>query len=150
MLASAIGGVSFAADEEADESVAVIRGSSASAQRNAQAVQPSTQRTAISTKDEGVVVMRPASGSFMRETSRLATEAEARERRAAAEEARALNRQAAEALESVKKAADAVQSQPPTKHQVLVPLGHGIRIDPKARQLYDPAGNPIPPQAKPQ
>jgi hypothetical protein len=148
-VASTFGSISFAADGQADDSVAVIRGSSTSTQRKQKSAKPSTQRTATSTKDESVVVMRPASGSFMRETNRLAAEAEVREQRAAAEEARAVNQRAAEALEAAKKAADAVQSQPPGKHQVLVPLGHGIRIDPKTRQLYDPAGNPIPRKAEP-
>jgi hypothetical protein len=60
---------------------------------------------------EGVIVMRPAPGSFLRETSRLADKAAAREERAAAERARYADLLAAQALESLANAAYAAQSR---------------------------------------
>lgn len=75
------------------ESVVVIRG------------------TDVSHQSEGVVVMRPAEGSFLRETTRLAASADARERRAADKRARDADRRLASALETLASAAQATQSR---------------------------------------
>ena len=86
-LVSAVIGIAFsglAAAEETAGTVAVIRGT-------ATTTHPSS----------GVVVMRPPGGSFLRETTRLAAEADAREERAAAERAEDAHRRLAEAVESL-------------------------------------------------
>jgi hypothetical protein len=72
----------------ADEttSVEVIRGS--------QIESPTSQSSSV-------VVMRPASGSFLRETARLAAEAEAREERLARERERETGREVADALRAL-------------------------------------------------
>ena len=51
--------------------------------------------------DAGVVVLRPARGSFLRETTRLAADADAREERIAAMQARESNRRLTEVLEAL-------------------------------------------------
>ena len=78
-----------------DASVIVMRGSQA---------QVPTGR-----QENGVIVMRPAPGSFLRETTRLAAEAEARNERAAREEARETNSRLVEALRAVEVAANTVE-----------------------------------------
>lgn len=86
-LVSALVSIAFSGLAAADEtagSVAVIRGSDT-------ATHPSN----------GVVVMRPPRDSFLRETTRLAAVADAREERAAAERAEDANRRLVEALESL-------------------------------------------------
>jgi hypothetical protein len=70
----AIGVSAPAAGAEPAEAVAVIRG------------------TESITHHEGVIVMRPARGSFLRETTRLAADADAREERIAAMQARESDR----------------------------------------------------------
>ena len=95
---------SRAADNVPDQSVAVIRGGDTS------------QRA----QDKSVVVMRPESGSFMRVTTRLADEAQAREERAAAEQARETSQQISEALRSAAQAAVTVRDRPPEYYAVGV------------------------------
>jgi hypothetical protein len=95
-LVSAVIGIAFsglAAAEETTGTVAVIRGT-------ATTTHPSS----------GVVVMRPPGGSFLRETTRLAAEADARDERAAAERAQDANRRLADALESLAISAYATRS----------------------------------------
>ena len=81
------------AAEAPDGSVAVIRG------------------TDTTHENDSVVVMRPAAGSFLRETTRLAAEADAREDRAAAKRARTADQRLAQALETLASAAYATQSR---------------------------------------
>ena len=95
---------SQAADNVSDQSVAVIRGSHTSKQA----------------KIGSVVVMRPESGSFMRVTTRLADEAQAREERAAAEQAREASQQISEAFIAVEQAAEAVRDRPPEYYAIWV------------------------------
>ena len=95
-LVAALVGLAFsglAAAEETAGTVTVIRGTDA-------ATQPSS----------GVVVMRPPRDSFLRETTRLAAEADAREERAAADRAEDANRQLAAALGSLAITAYATRS----------------------------------------
>ena len=95
-LLSALVGMAFsslAAAEETAGTVAVIRGTDTT-------THPSS----------GVVVMRPPRDSFLRETTRLAAEADAREERAAAERAEDANRRLAAALESLAITAYATRS----------------------------------------
>ena len=95
-LVAALVGLAFgglAAAGETAGTVAVIRGTDTT-------THPSS----------GVVVMRPPRDSFLRETTRLAAEADAREQRAAAERAVEAQRQLAEALESLAITAYATRS----------------------------------------
>lgn len=95
---------SRAADNTPNQSVAVIRGGDTS------------QRA----QDKSVIVMRPESGSFMRVTTRLADEAQAREERAAAEQAWETNQQVSEAFIAVEQAAEAVRDRPPEYYAIWV------------------------------
>ena len=79
----AIGVITPAAAAERAEAVAVIRG------------------TESITHHEGIIVMRPARESFLRETTRLAADADAREERIAARQARESNRLLSEVLEAL-------------------------------------------------
>jgi len=95
-LVAALVGLAFgglAAAGETAGTVAIIRGTDTT-------THPSS----------GVVVMRPPRDSFLRETTRLAAEADAREQRAAAERAVEAQRQLAEALESLAITAYATRS----------------------------------------
>ena len=71
-------------------------------------------------QENGVVVMRPAPGSFMRETTRLAKEAEARDERAAREAAQEANVQLREVLRALENAADAVGTLQGAKRNYVV------------------------------
>jgi hypothetical protein len=95
-LVAALVGLAFsglAAAGETAGTVAVIRGTDTT-------THPSS----------GVIVMRPPRDSFLRETTRLAAEADAREDRAAADHAEDAQRRLAEALESLAITAYATQS----------------------------------------
>jgi hypothetical protein len=70
--------------------------------------------------ENGVIVMRPTPGSFMRETTRLAAEAEARNEWAAREEARDTTARLAGALSAVESAANAVARQPRRNHYLIL------------------------------
>jgi hypothetical protein len=105
-LATVAAGIqSHGAEVASDPSVSVIRGSHSTA-----------------TQDETVVVMRPERGSFLRETTRLAQEAQAREERAAAEQARETNRRLSGMTEAIEQAAEAIRDYPPRQHFVIVEL----------------------------
>ena len=95
-----IGCARLAAAEVPGESVIVIRGGEPAARSDRTGSSHAGLTTTV-TVDEGVVVMRPAGESFMRETTRLAIEADAREHRAAAERAQEANRRIAEALDAI-------------------------------------------------
>ena len=88
----------------------------------------------------GVIVMRPAPGSFMRETKRLAAEAEARDARLAAEEAREADRQRTRALQAVEYAADAVAQEARTRSQRYYPV---FVPRPAPPQVRSPPGGAI-------
>jgi hypothetical protein len=124
--------------------VAVIRGSQtqvqgtpqkAAGQRN-QVAQPTGQREA------GVIVLRPVPGSFMRETARLAAEADAREERAARDEAREANRQTTRAMLAVEDAARAAEDEARTRSQRYYPVYVARPYPPKARPPKDGSINP--------
>ena len=70
--------------------------------------------------ENGVIVMRPPSGSFMRETTRLATQAAARDERAALEAARQANVRLSETLRALEDAAHAAESQQRMQSYYLV------------------------------
>jgi hypothetical protein len=95
-LLASIAGKALAADNGPDQSVAVIRGSDTT--------QPAHHGS--------VIVMRPESGSFMRVTMRLAEEAQAREKRAAAEQALETSQQISEAFRTLELAAAAARYRP--------------------------------------
>ena len=95
-LVAALVGIAFsglAAAGETAGTVAVIRGTET-------ATHPSS----------GVIVMRPRRDSFLRETMRLAAEADAREERAAADRAEDAHRRLSEAIESLAITAYATRS----------------------------------------
>jgi len=106
-----------------DVSVTVMRGSQEQVQGAPQKAGGAGHRaTPPGRQEHGVIVMRPAPGSFMRETTRLAAEAEARDARAAREEARESNLRLTKALRAVQDAANAVQAQQRRKrYWILVP-----------------------------
>ena len=86
-----------AAAELPGESVIVMRGGEPTA-RSGRTGSSQAGLATVVTFDEGVVVMRPAAESFMRETKRLVAEADLREQRTAIERAQEANRRLAEAL----------------------------------------------------
>jgi hypothetical protein len=116
-----------------DAPVIVMRGSQVQVQGGPQkAVKAGNQAAPPGQQEDVVIVMRPAPGSFLRETTRLASEAEVREERAAQEEAREANMRLTEALQAVEEAANAVQAQPrKTRYLVLAPVDGGGAIDPR-------------------
>ena len=71
-------------------------------------------------QENGVIVMRPAPGSFMRETTRLATEAAARDERAAWEAAQEANLRLRATLMALQDAANAVEEQQRTQRYYFV------------------------------
>jgi hypothetical protein len=94
-------------------------------------------------QENGVVVMRPAPGTFMRETTRLANEAEARDELAAREAAREANLRLNGALRAAEDAANAVERQQRTmRYYIVAPtfvrgtIAHGPG---KPSQHYAPA-----------
>jgi hypothetical protein len=88
-----------------DASVIVLRGSQA--------------KVPTAREENGVIVMRPAAGSFMRETTRLAAEAEARNERAAREQARETSSRLVSALLAVESAASADERRQHNDHFVI-------------------------------
>jgi len=92
-------------DDVTAPQVAVIRGN---------------QPPILSRHERGVIVMRPERGSFMRETARLAAEAEARDERAARQEAREVNLRLSSALRSLENAAAATQQREHRHHFLIL------------------------------
>lgn len=132
-LAVALAGAdSLAADDAPGEPVALIRGSNISAA-------PLTPRSAPAAHGQTVVVMRPESGSFMRETTRLAHEAQAREERVAEEQARHTNRQLLDTLEAIERAAGTVTAPAIAWWTPLHPA-HRISNKTAPRRRPDPVG----------
>jgi hypothetical protein len=86
--------------------------------------------------EQGVIVMRPERGSFMRETKRLAAEAEARDERAARREARETNLRLTSTLRTLENAAAAVQQQRHGYHfLVLAPANARSAADRRTARL---------------
>jgi preprotein translocase subunit SecD len=126
----------FASDKTANESVVVVRGSHVQVQGGSTQAAKATKLPANSPQsDQNVAVLRPVPGSFMRETTKLAAAAQAREEQAARETALATNRQIAEALESVEEAAEAASEQS-NKRRVIVTLQGGVASDSATGQRY--------------
>jgi hypothetical protein len=90
LIGFAFGGLAHAGERE--QTVVVIRGTNST-------VRP----------DASVVVLRPPRGSFLRETTRLAADADAREARMAVREALDSSRLLSEVLEAVIASADATR-----------------------------------------
>jgi hypothetical protein len=129
----------FRPSDSPDGSVVVIRGGQTQVQGVRQKVVGQRSHATLSAQTEqGVVVMRPASGSFMRETTRLAAEADAREERAAHEEAREVNQQLGRTLQAVADAARAAEDEARTRsqlyHPVYVPRQHPPKVRPPTNQ----------------
>jgi hypothetical protein len=131
-----------------DESVIVIRGSRVqSAPQKADGKRSHTIPAART--EQGVIVMRPASGSLMRETTHLSAEADARDERAAQEEAREANLQMTEAMKAVEDAARAAEEEARTRSEryypIYVPRPHPPKARPPQGGAIDPTtGQPAP------
>ena len=128
---------------DADGSVVVMRGSQTQVQGTPQKAARQRSRTNPTARtDHGVIVMRPASGSFMRETTRLASEAEAREVRAAREAAREKDLQLIKTLRAVEDAAQAAEEEARTRSQryypIYVPRPHPPKAHPPTDGAIDP------------
>jgi hypothetical protein len=134
---AAIGDPPAPVDGEAtDAPVTVIRGSQVQVQSGSQKA-IHDRATPSSESVQAVIVMRPAPGTFLRETTRLAAEAEAREHRAAKAEARETNLRLSLALQAVEDAAHAVETQPrKTRYLIVTPIHHGGVVDPKTGMNY--------------
>jgi ABC-type phosphate transport system substrate-binding protein len=122
-----------------DGPVVVIHGSQTQVQGAPQkAAGQRSRATPAAQTEQGVVVMRPASGSFMRETARLSAEADAREERAAQEEAREVNQQLTRTLQAVADAARAAEDEARTRsrryYPVYVPPPHPPKVRPPTDQ----------------
>jgi hypothetical protein len=128
--------------DDADGTVVVIRGSQKQVRNAPQKSAGQRSYTIPRTQmDQGVIVMRPASGSFMRETTRLASEAEAREARAAREEARAKDLQLIKTLQAVEDAARAAEEEARTRSEryyMYVPRPHPPKVRPPTDGAIDP------------
>lgn len=94
--------------------------------------------------EKGVIVMRPAPGSFLQETKRLAAEAEARDARLALEEAREAERQRTRTLQAVEDAAYAVEEEARTRSQRYYPV---FVTRPTPPQVRSPPRGAIAPQS---
>jgi hypothetical protein len=90
---------------KADTSVLVIRGGHEEVESDFRQVSSAIQPA------DAVIVMRPAPGSFLRETSRLAAEAADREEQAAQDDARTATTRLTEAMQALEAAIGAGQSQ---------------------------------------
>ena len=129
---------------DADASVVVMRGGQEQVQgapqtaagQRTHAAPPTGQRQA------GVIVMRPAPDSLMRETTRLAAEAEALETRSAREDARERDRQLTKTLRAVEDAARAAEEEARTRsnryYPVYVPHPHPPKARPPQGGAIDP------------
>ena len=124
-------------------SVVVMRGSQTQVQGAPQkAVGQQSHTTPAAQPEQGVVVMRPASGSFLTETTRLAAEAEARETRSAREDARERDRQLTKTLRALEDAARAAEEEARTRsaryYPVYVPHPHPPKARPPQGGAIDP------------
>ena len=115
----ATAGHSARTDNRANDTVVVIRGGDGQGSPQ-NSVRPGSRAAPSDQQVDAVIVMRPAPGSFMRETGRLAAEAEVREEHAAREDAREANQRLSEAMAAVRSAAAAVEEQSREAHYVVV------------------------------
>jgi ABC-type phosphate transport system substrate-binding protein len=125
--------------DSTDGPIVVIRGSQTQVQgAPRKAAGQRSHATPVAQTEQGVVVMRPSSGSFMRETTRLAAEADAREERAAQQEAREANQQLTRTLQAIADAARAAEDEARTRSQryypVYVPPPHPPKVRPPTDQ----------------
>lgn len=105
----------------AEAPVLVIRGTEqqGSRQNSPAPREPSATR---STSESGVIVDRPNPTGFLRETSRLAAQAEAREQRAAQQQSREKDRQLTETLRALENAARAAENEYRTRSERYIPV----------------------------
>lgn len=136
---------------DADGSVVVMRGTQTQVQGAPQKAAGQRSHAAPPTgqREAGVIVMRPAPDSFMRETTRLAAEAEARETRSAREDARERDRQLTKTLRAVEDAARAAEEEARTRsdryYPVYVPQPHPPKARPQTGGAIEPTtGQPAP------
>lgn len=106
---------------DAAASVVVIRGTEqqGSRQKFPAPRKPSATR---STSESGVIVDRPNPAGFLRETSRLTEQAEAREQRAAQQQSREKDRQLTETLRALEDAARAAENEYRTRSERYIPV----------------------------
>jgi hypothetical protein len=105
-----------------DEQVLVIRGTEQGAGATRSGVDKARQAPVRAQQEQGVTVMRPDPDGFMRDTQRLAAEAEAREDRAAREEARDRDRQLTRTLKAVEDAAREAEQEARTRQDRYYPV----------------------------
>jgi hypothetical protein len=106
---------------DAEAPVLVIYGSEqqGARQKSPAARKPSATR---STSESGVIVDRPNPAGFLRETSRLAAQAEANEQRAAQQQSLEKDRQLTETLRALEDAARAVEEEARTRSERYIPV----------------------------
>ena len=104
-----------------DPAVLVIRGTEQQRSRPKSPAlrKPSATRT---NSESGVIVDRPDPAGFLRETSRLAAQAEAREQRAAEQQSREKDRQLTETLRALEDAARAAENEYRTRSERYIPV----------------------------
>jgi hypothetical protein len=128
VIATVLLGASALADPQETESradaeapVLVIRGTE---QQDARQKSPAARKPAAtrSTSESGVIVDRPDPAGFLRETGRLAAQAEANEQRAAQQQSREKDRQLTETLRALEDAARAVEDEARTRSERYIPV----------------------------
>ena len=130
------------ADDD-DGAVVVIRGMRTTVYTPPGAANAAKKAGAQPTADEAVIVHRGASGSFMRNTQRLAAEARARDERAAWEEAREANRRLIAELEAQEAARQEAAARPPKKRSRNVAPPSPGAINPATGKFYPNVGGGV-------
>ena len=109
--------------------VLVIRGTEQQGSRQ-EFPAPRKPSATRSTSESGVIVDRPDPAGFLRETGRLAAQAEAREQRAAEQQSRENDRQLAETLRALEDAARAAENEARTRSERYIPVYYPPRKPP--------------------
>lgn len=114
---------------DAAASVVVIRGTEQQGgpQKSLDHRKPPSTR---STSEYGVIVDRPDPAGFLRETGRLAAQAEAREQRAAQQQSLEKDRQLTETLRALEDAARAAENEARTRSERYIPVYYPPRKSP--------------------
>ena len=117
------------ARHDTDPAVVVIRGTE---KHDARQKSPATRVTSTTrtTSEAGVIVDRPDPAGFLRETVRLAAQAEAREQRAAEQQSREKDRQLTETLRALEDAARATEYEAHTRSERYIPVYYPPRQPP--------------------
>lgn len=106
---------------DAESPVLVIRGTEQQGPRQKYPA-PRKPSDIRSTSESGVIVDRPDPAGFLRETNRLAAQAEAREQRAAELQSREKDQQLTETLRALEDAARAAENEARTRSERYIPV----------------------------